>query len=32
MPLMPDGPEIPVEGGELEVRAAVEVSYAVEPG
>lgn len=32
MPLMPDGPEIPVESGELEVRAAVDVSYTVEAG
>jgi uncharacterized protein len=31
-PLMPDGPEIPVESGELDVRASVEVTYAVEPG
>jgi uncharacterized protein YggE len=31
-PLVPDGPEIPVEGGELEVRAVVEVTYAVELG
>jgi uncharacterized protein YggE len=30
-PLMPDGPEIPVERGELEVQATVEVTYAVEP-
>jgi uncharacterized protein len=32
MPLAPDGAEIPVEGGELEVRAIVEVTYAIEPG
>jgi uncharacterized protein len=31
-PLEADGSEIPVEGGELEVRAEVEVTYAVEPG
>jgi uncharacterized protein len=30
-PVMPDGPEIPVERGELEVQATVEVTYAVEP-
>jgi uncharacterized protein YggE len=30
-PMMPDGPEIPVERGELEVQATVEVTYAVEP-
>lgn len=32
MPLMPDGAEIPVEPGELEVRASVELTYSVEPG
>lgn len=31
-PLTPDEPEIPIERGELEVRAGVEVTYAVEPG
>jgi uncharacterized protein len=30
-PVMPNGPEIPVERGELEVQATVEVTYAVEP-